>query len=84
MTFDHDFGYSFPLPPKKKREEKRRMNSKNRDQQLCLSARSAVNVYFFVYYWWRLVIQRGPVYDSVKYELECTVYCIATRGFMIV
>ena len=37
MTFDHDFGYSFPLflfPPKKRGKKKRKMNSKNRDQKL--------------------------------------------------
>jgi hypothetical protein len=37
MTFDHDFGYSFPLflfPPKKRGKKKRRMYSTNREQKL--------------------------------------------------
>ena len=42
MTFDHDFGYSFPIFSSllKKGKKKRRMSSKNRDQKSCLSARS--------------------------------------------
>ena len=43
MTFDHDFGYSFPLfpfLPKKEERRKREWFSKNRDQKSCLSNRS--------------------------------------------
>ena len=42
MTFDHDFGYSFPFifPPKKRGQKKMRMESKNLDRKSCLSARS--------------------------------------------
>ena len=43
ITFDHDFGYSFPLFSsllKKRGKNKRRINSKNRDQKSCLSAPS--------------------------------------------
>ena len=39
MTFDHDFGYSFPLFSsllKKRGMKKRRMNMKNRDKKSCL------------------------------------------------
>ena len=42
MTFDLDFGYSFPLFSsllKKRGKKKRRMNDKNRDQKSYLSAR---------------------------------------------
>ena len=46
MTFDHNFGYSFPLFSsllKKRGNKKRRMNRKIRDQKSCLSARSFFN-----------------------------------------
>ena len=41
MTFDHDFGYSFPFSlPSQKKEWRRKgeWSSKNRDQKSCLSA----------------------------------------------
>ena len=43
MTFDHDFGYSFPLFPsllKKREEEKYNELVKIRDHKSCLSART--------------------------------------------
>jgi hypothetical protein len=43
MTFDHDFGYSFPLfysPLKKEGRRKEERIRKNRDQKSSLSARS--------------------------------------------
>ena len=42
MTFDHDFGYSYPLFTsllKNREKKKRKMNSKKRDQKSCLSVR---------------------------------------------
>ena len=41
-TFEHYFGYSYPLFTsllKNSLKKKRRMNSKNRDQKSCLAAR---------------------------------------------
>ena len=50
MTFDHNFGYSFPLFSsllKKRGQKKRRMVSKN--QELCLSARSPLTAYLWTF-----------------------------------
>ena len=47
VTFDHDFGYSFPLFSSLLKKEERIKGelraSKNRDQKSCLSARSHPN-----------------------------------------
>ena len=42
MTFDHEFGYSYPLFSSllKKREEEKENEKQKRDQKSCLSARS--------------------------------------------
>ena len=46
MTFDHDYGCSFPLFSSvlKKGKKKRRMNNKKFDQKSCLSARSNIAI----------------------------------------
>ena len=51
MTFDHYFGYSFPLLSSHVKKEGRRkgdrMNKKSRDQKSCLSDRSRYWTYYF-------------------------------------
>ena len=57
MTFDHDFGYYFPLFSSLLKIEERRKGeriSKNRDQKSCLSVISNTNLKHLIAFLWSM------------------------------